>query len=77
MGSHGPNCNVLPDCSCKGVPAVADIASGSSADRDHEGVPDECQITDDPGLDQNIDGALDSRECVVGTYCVATANSTG
>jgi len=43
--------SVAFDCNANGVPDGEDIATGASADFDHNGIPDECQT---PGGDLNL-----------------------
>ena len=46
-----------PDCNANGVPDAQDIASGSSADTDADGVPDECGCVGDFDRSGAVDGA--------------------
>lgn len=46
-----------PDCNLNGVPDANDIASGTSADTDMDGVPDECGCSADLNGDGAVGGA--------------------
>jgi subtilisin-like proprotein convertase family protein len=47
-----------PDCNLNGVPDATDIAAGTSADLDQDGVPDECGCV----ADINRDGAVNAAD---------------
>ncbi|UCE01914.1 MAG: NF038122 family metalloprotease [Candidatus Latescibacterota bacterium] len=53
--------DVAPDCNGNGIPDVDDIANGTSADADGDGVPDECFF------DCNDNGVADEEEIAAGT----------
>lgn len=60
-GSIGFACieiSTAPDCNANGVPDAQDIQSGSSADADADGVPDECACVGD--IDHS--GAVDAAD---------------
>ena len=46
-----------PDCNGNGIADSADIAAGTSADSDHDGVPDECGCVADFDGNGAVDGA--------------------
>ncbi|MEM9372221.1 MAG: hypothetical protein AAGA55_01130 [Planctomycetota bacterium] len=49
----------FPDCDSDEILDPVEIAHGNDRDDDLNGVPDACQIADDPTLDCNTDGLLD------------------
>ncbi|MBL9118735.1 MAG: hypothetical protein JNL80_02330 [Phycisphaerae bacterium] len=50
-----------PDCNANGLLDACDIASGTSIDANHDGIPDECKVGDSDG-----DGLADSLEAAYG-----------
>jgi len=76
----GDACDIqagAPDCNANGLPDACDLASGFSEDCDGDTVPDACQIAQNPGLDADQNGVLDSCECGWTSYCVTSPNSVG
>ena len=72
----GDVCENLPDCNSNSLPDSCDIATGTSADADSNGVPDSCQpdcnlnklpdaweIATDLATDDNTDGIPDTCQC--------------
>lgn len=52
----------LPDCNGNGVADTQDINAGVEVDFDLDGVPDSCQVAQDPSLDCNGNGLIDQFE---------------
>lgn len=57
---QGDACEGTGDCNANGVPDPCDLSSGTSADIDSNGKPDECQTVTVPGTSQTIQSAIDA-----------------
>jgi len=57
MGADETQFFVGPDCNTNGQADACDIAHGTSADSNGDGIPDECQVGD-----MNCDGAVDFHD---------------
>jgi hypothetical protein len=62
----------LTDCNVNGTLDACDIANGHSADTNHDGVPDECELMYG---DMNCDGVVDAAD--IDGFVLALVNPAG
>jgi hypothetical protein len=77
LGRGSIDHTIFDDCNCNTVPDADDIASGTSADANEDGVPDECQ-TPCPA-DLSGDGVVDVNDLVLlfGGWGTSKSDVTG